>query len=94
MVLEIVFDPSSKFIACGTADSHIKVYDFIRGFQTHNFTGHRGIINKLKFFPEVDSLRLISTAEDYNIKVWDLVMRTETCSIKVHNSLVTGIEFS
>lgn len=64
MVLEINFDPTSKFVACGTADSHIKVYDVVKGFQTHNFTGHRGIINKLVFYPEIDSLKLISSAED------------------------------
>jgi WD40 repeat protein len=32
MVLELTFDPSSKFLAAGTADSHVKVFDAIRGF--------------------------------------------------------------
>lgn len=44
LVLEMTFDPSSKFLAVGTSDSHIKVFDVARNFQTHNFTGHRGII--------------------------------------------------
>lgn len=64
MVLELAFDPSSKFLAAGTADSHVKVYDIVKGFQTHNLLGHRGIINKLVFYPEADSLNLISSAED------------------------------
>jgi len=32
MVLELAFDPSSKFLAAGTADSHIKVFDAVKGF--------------------------------------------------------------
>jgi U3 small nucleolar RNA-associated protein 13 len=65
MVLELTFDPSSKFLAVGTADSAIKVFDVVKGFQTHNFTGgHRGVITTLKFMPELDSLLLVSSAED------------------------------
>ncbi len=32
MVLELAFDPSSKFLAAGTADSQIKVFDVLKGF--------------------------------------------------------------
>ena len=95
MTLELTFDPSGKFLAAGTADSQIKVYDVVKGFQTHNFTGgHRGIITNLKFFPEQDTLRLVSSAEDCQIKVWDLVMRGEVAHLKGHTALVTSIEFS
>jgi U3 small nucleolar RNA-associated protein 13 len=64
MVLELTFDPSSKFLAAGTADSAVKVFDVARGFQTHNLLGHRGVITRLMFYPEEDSLRLLSSAED------------------------------
>jgi WD40 repeat protein len=32
LVLEMTFDPSSKFLAVGTSDSHIKVFDVARNF--------------------------------------------------------------
>lgn len=32
MVLELTFDPSSKFLAVGTADSSIKIFDVRKGF--------------------------------------------------------------
>lgn len=32
MCLEVCFDPSSRFVAVGTADSHVKVYDVEKGF--------------------------------------------------------------
>lgn len=63
MTLELAFDPSSRFLACGTADSQIKVFDVYKGFQTHNFIGgHRGVITTLTFFPEADTLLLLSSA--------------------------------
>ena len=95
MVLELAFDPSSKFLAAGTADSHVKVFDVLKGFQTHNFTGgHRGVVTNLTFFPETETLLLISAAEDCQIKVWDLVMRAEVAHLKGHTALVTSITFS
>jgi|DEB0MinimDraft_12_1074336.scaffolds.fasta_scaffold42131_2 WD40 repeat protein len=80
--MELVFDPSSKFVAAGTSDSHIKVYDVINGFQTHNFMGHRGLILKLVFCPDASSLKLLSCAEDFLIKVWDLVLKKEVAVLK------------
>ena len=32
LVIEMTFDPSSKLLALGTSDSHIKVFDVLRGF--------------------------------------------------------------
>lgn len=69
MVLEIAFDMSSRFLAAGTTDSQIKVYDYKKGFQTHNLLGHKGLIVKLYFVPEAETLTLVSTAEDCTIRV-------------------------
>jgi len=32
MCLELCFDPTSRFLAVGTSDSHVKVFDVIKGF--------------------------------------------------------------
>ena len=82
LTLEMTIDSTSRFLACGTSDSHIKVFDIVNGFQTHNFFGHRGIILKLAFFPDGEQHKLISTAEDFVIKVWDLVLKKETGIMK------------
>jgi U3 small nucleolar RNA-associated protein 13 len=78
----MAFDPSSKFLAAGTSDSHIKIFDVSRNYQTHNFLGHRGIIQKLVFHPEANSLKLLSCAEDFVIRVWDLVLKKEVAVMK------------
>ena len=45
--LELCFDPSSRYVAIATSDSQIKIYDVMKGFQTHNFIGHRNIVVNL-----------------------------------------------
>jgi U3 small nucleolar RNA-associated protein 13 len=82
LVVQMVFDPTSKFLATGTSDSHIKIFDVVGGFQTHNFMGHRGLIVKMVFYPGESSLKLISTGEDFIIKVWDLVLKKEVAVMK------------
>ena len=78
----MTFDPNSKLIAAGTSDSHIKIFDVQKGFQTHNFLGHRGLILRLRFYPDPDSLKLISTGEDFQIRVWDLILKKEVATMK------------
>lgn len=85
MGLECAFDPSSRYVAIGTSDSHIKIFDTVKGFQTHNFIGHRGVIVALEFEPTVGGLRLISSAEDYNVKVWDMVLNKEIANMRGFN---------
>ena len=93
--LELAIDPSSRYVAVGTSDSQIKVYDLQKGHQTHNFTGHRGIINKMSFMPQAGSLRLVSGAEDMLVKVWDMVLNTEIATVKgVLNGRATCFSFS
>lgn len=82
LALELCFDPSSRYIAAGTSDSQLKVWDLSKGFQTHNFLGHRGVIVKLAFLPQEGSLRVVSAAEDMLVKVWDLVLNAEVATLK------------
>ena len=97
LALELTIDPSSRFVAVGTTDSQIKVYDLQKGFQTHNFLGHRGVVVKMAFIPQEGSLRLVSAAEDMLVKVWDMVLNTEIATIrgvKVSSGRATCFAFS
>lgn len=82
MCLELCFDPQSRFVALGTSDSQVKVFDTIKGIQTHNFMGHRGIIVQLAFIPGNDTFRLLSSGEDHTVKVWDLILNKEIAALK------------
>ncbi|KAG2370149.1 U3 small nucleolar RNA-associated protein [Suillus spraguei] len=50
-------DPSSTYLASGSADGVVKVWDIKRGYVTHIFKGHGGIVSALKFnFPRDPSV--------------------------------------
>ena len=68
-------DETSTLVATGSADSTVKVWDIERGFCTHNFRGHGGIISSLKFWKDNSRWMLISGADDCNIRIWDLLKR-------------------
>ena len=50
-VLVMDTDPTQTFVATGSADSTVKVWDIRKGYCTHNFKGHAGIITALAFHP-------------------------------------------
>jgi len=66
------FDPTSTLVATGSADSTIKIWDVEKGYCTHNFRGHSGIISVLKFHFMPNKLELYSGSDDCQIRVWDL----------------------
>jgi U3 small nucleolar RNA-associated protein 13 len=45
----VTIDPSSNYIATGSADGVAKVWDLHRGYVTHVFKGHGGVISCLRF---------------------------------------------
>ncbi|KAA8649089.1 hypothetical protein EYZ11_000639 [Aspergillus tanneri] len=49
-VVTTATDPTSTFLATGAADGSIKIWDVRRGYATHTFHGHRGVISALCFF--------------------------------------------
>jgi WD40 repeat protein len=56
--------------------------------------GHRGVIVALQFLPNADSMRLLSSAEDFTVKVWDLVLNKEVASLKENKGRVSCFAFT
>ena len=76
-------DPSSTLLASGSADGVVKVWDFQRGYVTHLFRGHGGVVSALAFnYPREtrktpvtskdDVLQLITGSVDTRIRLFDL----------------------
>lgn len=76
-------DPSSTLLASGSADGVVKVWDIQRGYVTHMFKGHGGIVSALAFnFPRETSsaagaatdsrMQLITGSADTRIRIFDL----------------------
>ncbi|KAJ3041567.1 Transducin (beta)-like 3 [Rhizophlyctis rosea] len=88
------FDPTSTLVATGSADSTVKVWDVERGYCTHNFKGHSGIISVVRFHPGRRQLSLFSGSDDCKIRVWDLESRSCSAVLDSHVSVVRALDFS
>ena len=44
---------------------------------------------QLAFMPGLDSLRLVSAAEDFVVKVWDMVLNKEIAAMKANKGRAT-----
>jgi len=69
-------DIQRNLIVCGTADKHVCVYDYKKGFLTHILKGHKGLITKVCFHPNPEKLLVIAASVDNSIRVWDLVLNS------------------
>ncbi|KAF9225553.1 U3 small nucleolar RNA-associated protein [Gyrodon lividus] len=74
-------DPTSTYLASGSADGIVKVWDISTTHVTHVFKGHGGVVSALKFnFPRNPSivtsertLQLVTASVDTRIRLFDLM---------------------
>ncbi|OBZ79826.1 putative U3 small nucleolar RNA-associated protein 13 [Grifola frondosa] len=73
-------DPTSTYLASGSADGVVKVWDILRGYVTHVFKGHGGVVSALAFNYPFDpssvvrdqKMQLITASVDTRIRIFDL----------------------
>ncbi|RHY33893.1 hypothetical protein DYB32_003281, partial [Aphanomyces invadans] len=93
-ILCMDFDPTGTLLATGASDRLVKVYDIEKGFVTHNFKKHTGIVTLVKFHPDAKRLQLVSASDDSTVRIWDLIAQKEVGCMKDHMSPATTVAFS
>ncbi|KAF8204036.1 U3 small nucleolar RNA-associated protein [Pholiota molesta] len=81
-----IADPTSTYLASGSADGVVKVWHILRGYTTHVFKGHGGVVSALAFhYPfdasvvvSADGRWLVSGGRDSVVLIWDLQSKTST----------------
>jgi U3 small nucleolar RNA-associated protein 13 len=102
-------DPTSTYLASGSADGIVKVWDIFRGYVTHVFKGHGGVVSALRFnFPQHPAsvnqerkVQLITASVDTRIRVFNLTPSSKHSGalkpdvvLEGHSSVPRGLDVS
>lgn len=92
-VSSVAYSPDGQYIASGSGDNTISVWDASSTQETITFkNGHTGYVSSVAFSP--DGQRIASGSGDNTIKVWDVFSRKETRTLEHHTDVVYSVAFS
>lgn len=98
IVLDMKFDPSGRYLACGTADRRVKVFDMVKDKITHDFVGHKLSVSLVRWLPsksqDKNKYIIYSASEEGVIKVWDLVLNSCLGTMHYHRSQIPSLAFT
>jgi len=86
------FSKDGKYIACGSSDNSVRVWEFETGKLIHMITGHQYSVYDLVITP--DSRFIISISFDSTIKIWEITTGILIRTLKGHIGSIKSVNIS
>ncbi|XP_063168893.1 katanin p80 WD40 repeat-containing subunit B1 isoform X2 [Candoia aspera] len=90
-ICSLDFHPYGGFVASGSMDTNIKLWDVRRKGCVFRYKGHARAVRCLRFSP--DGKWLASSSDDHTVKLWDLAAGKIMFEFTGHTGPVNVIEF-
>lgn len=84
--------PDGRWIATGSEDQTIRIWDLSDGTLQTQLSGHRGAVRCLCF--SADSERLLSGGSDNRAILWDVAQGTSLAHLVGHSAAINSVAFS
>ena len=91
-VKTVVFSPNGQWIASGSFDNTIKIWEFETGRELRALIGHSGVVKTLACSP--DGRWLASGSNDKTVKIWEVESGGEIKSFAIQDGSVEAVAFS
>lgn len=91
-VRAVVIGPNNLWVASGSFDNTVKIWDFKTGRELRALTGHTGAVKALG--RSRDGRWLVSGGNDKTVKIWDVETGTEVKSVIIEEGTVESVAFS
>ena len=91
-VLSLAFSPTGEWLAAGTSDKIVRLWDISKSEVLRTMAGHSGEITSIAVSP--DGRILASGSADKTIKLWDASTGNEIRTLTGHTARVTSLVFS
>ncbi|MEP2024664.1 MAG: caspase family protein [Reichenbachiella sp.] len=91
-VRAVAYSPDGKFLATGSRDNSIKLWQLSTGREIRTFLGHLSSVNTLAFDPT--GQWLASGSSDNSVLIWEVATGKIRTKIEGHDNRVSSLDFN
>jgi WD40 repeat protein len=92
VVLSLAFSNDSRYLASGSFDQTVRIWDMARKKGIHTLSGHKKYILGVSFLP--DNRRVVSASLDHTLILWDAMSGKSLKRMEGHTGAVRSVAVS